>query len=64
MENEKYTCLDCIWNSQCEDVEPCAFFDRGQYDDLELPDEEIELRIESGRVEYNRAFQEYIKDFQ
>lgn len=62
MENEKYSCLDCIWHDQCESDEPCDFFDRGQ-NVIDLADSEIEADIEAGRKEYNQAYQKYIQEF-
>ena len=62
MENENYTCLNCIWHDQCESDEPCGFFDRGQ-SALELSDGEIEIDIEVGRKEYGQAYQKYIQEF-
>lgn len=63
MESKNYTCENCIWNSQCPSREICDFFDNGQYNDLELSDEEIELRIETDRNEYRQAYQKYIQEF-
>lgn len=62
MENEKYSCLDCIWHDQCESEEPCGFFDRGRYG-LELSEDEIHASIESNREKYNREYQKYIQEF-
>lgn len=62
MENEKYSCVDCIWHEQCDNYEPCEFFDRGQHG-LELSDDDLELSVESGRKEYDQEYQKYIQEF-
>lgn len=65
MENniEKYSCVDCIWQDQCQSDEPCEFFFRGQLES-ELPtDEEIEVRIETERQKFHREFQKYVGEF-
>lgn len=62
MENKKYSCIDCIWYDQCSSDEPCEFFDRGR-SDSDLSDEDIELRVELGRKEYDQAYQKYIREF-
>lgn len=62
MENNtgKYSCVDCIWQDQCQSDEPCAFFDDGSG----LPtDEEIEIQIEHGRKEYREEFHEYVSEY-
>lgn len=62
MENEKYSCVDCIWHDQCESDELCGFFDRGCYG-LELSDDDIELNVKSDRVAYGQAYEKYIQEF-
>lgn len=62
MENEKYSCVDCIWHDKCDSDEPCDFFDRGQIS-LELSDNEIEIYVEISRKVYGQAYQKYIQEF-
>lgn len=61
-EIENKSCLNCIWHDQCEDIEPCAFFDNGQYDDAQT-DSEIEIQLEIDRKKYDQEYQKYIKEF-
>ena len=62
-QNENYSCLDCIWQDQCQSDKPCAFFDMGKLDD-ELPsDYEIEKKIESDRAEYRKDYFKYVEEF-
>lgn len=60
--NEKYSCVDCIWHDQCESDQPCGFFDRGQYG-VDLSDDEIEMETEIRRKEYSQAYQRYVQGF-
>lgn len=62
MENNSgnYSCVDCIWQDQCHDDKPCAFFDDGGEI---LTDEEIEIQIEQGRMEYREEFHEYVSEY-
>lgn len=65
MENNigTYTCVDCIWQDQCQSDEPCEFFDRGQSEDSLLSDEEVEARIESERHKFHKEFQKYVEEY-
>ena len=44
----RHSCRTCIWNDQCEDEQPCAFYDDGS-NEIDLSDAEIEQRVENGR---------------
>lgn len=60
--NEKYSCVDCIWHDQCESDKPCDFFDRGQSGGS-LTDGEIEIQIEHDRFRYTQEYEKYIDEF-
>ncbi len=53
------SCADCIWCDQCENDKPCDMFDSGK----SPVDEEIDIRIESGREEYYEEYSAYIRDY-
>lgn len=60
--NEKYSCVDCIWHDQCESDVPCDFFDLGRSGDL-LTDDEIKTAVELNRQEYEKAYAEYASEY-
>lgn len=57
------SCRTCIWNDQCEDNHPCVFYDNGNYDVMDLSDEEIHEMIGTKREQYNREYNKYVKEY-
>ena len=61
-QNDKLSCIDCIWHDQCEDDKPCGFFDDGR-DSMMHTDDEIEIQIETGRKQFESDYREYISEY-
>lgn len=58
----RHSCRTCIWNDQCEDEQPCAFYDDGS-NEIDLSDAEIEQRVENGRRKFRNEYWKYMKEY-
>ena len=59
----RHSCRTCIWNDQCEDEQPCAFYDDGRYESMDLTDKELETLIQRRKLEFRKEFDAYLKDY-
>lgn len=58
----RHSCRTCIWNDQCEDEQPCAFYDDSS-NEIDLSDVEIEQRVENGRRKFRNEYWKYMKEY-